>query len=616
MLADRQRRTGLALTSGGVALLIVAAALASVLIFRVADATDWVEHTYLVRGDVARLESALDGVEIAARDRVLTKAGDSQSAYAADRAAIDADVKALRELVADNPTQIDRLDQLRALTQARFRALDPLFQQVALTDPAPFDVGASGGLASIRALIDDFDGAERRLLVERQRTAIQLEKGLLAAIVFCLFSAATVSVAVTRTNWSYLTDLRAQADALKAESESRRKAEGLLLQVQKLETVGQLTAGIAHDFNNLLTIVLGNLDTARLRLQSGAAAERVAGAIETAAQGARRAATLTQRLLAFSRQQALAPRQLDLNKTVAAISEVLERSVGETVKLETVLAAGLWPAFADGHQVENAIVNLVVNARDAMPDGGRITLETANAHLDEAYAAQFGDVAAGQYVMMSVTDTGVGIASAILPKVFDPFFTTKAPGKGTGLGLAMIHGFVKQSRGHIRIYSELGQGTSVKIYLPRMTAALEPAAAPLVGADEGETPRAQTGEAVLLVEDDDGVREFAVAALEGLGYRVLPAREAAGALDLLRGAERIDLIFTDVVLPGGVNGRQLAEQARGLRPAAPVLYTTGYTRNAIVHGGRLDADVRLLGKPYTQDMLARAVRRLIDESRA
>ena len=614
MLADRQRRVGLGLTSGGVALLMVAAVLATVLLLRVADATDWLEHSYIVRAEIGRLSAQIDGVEISARDRLLTNSVASGAAYGGARLAIEGALGRLRNLVADNKAQLARIERLDALTAARLDELDRLFEAGGVTPSRLSGITAAGaiGFGAVHSLIDEIDRAEHVILLRRQRDTDRLEKGLLGAMLFCLLVAAFVTVSVFRTNGSYLEELRGQTEALRAESESRQKAEGLLLQAQKLETIGQLTAGIAHDFNNLLTIVIGNLDNARMRLDAAASRDRVARALEMASDGAQRAAVLTQRLLAFSRQQPLAPRPLDINKAVAGISEVLRRTVGETITIETVLAGGLWPAFADSHQVENAIVNLVVNARDAMPDGGEITIETANAHLDEAYVASFGDVAAGQYVVFSVTDTGTGIPRDILPKVFDPFFTTKEVGKGTGLGLAMIHGFAKQSNGHIRVYSEVGQGTTVKVYLPRLVQTAEPAAAPVAAADEGEAPRGRDGEVVLMVEDDEGVRDFALATLESLGYRVLAGRDASEGLALARQAERIDLMFTDVVLPGGVNGRQLSEQVAALWPALPVLFTTGYTRNAIVHGGRLDPGVRLLSKPYTRTLLARAVRNLIE----
>ena len=278
-----------------------------------------------------------------------------------------------------------------------------------------------------------------------------------------------------------------------------------------------------------------------------------------------------------------------------------------------MLGAGLWPTFADPHQLENALLNLALNAKDAMPNGGCLTIETANTYLDAAYVRRFGDVAAGQYVVMCVTDTGTGIPKEILDRVFEPFFTTKPAGEGSGLGLAMVHGFVKQSGGHMRIYSEEGQGTTVKIYLPRLTNAEEVAAAPAGKvADVSPIPRARKGETILVVEDNEGVRDYAKEVLEELGYRVVEAGDAAQALTVLNKMPRVDLLFTDVVLPGPDNGRVLATKAREKYPNLPVLYTTGYTRNAIVHQGRLDADVELLNKPYTQQDLARKVRDLLD----
>lgn len=402
---------------------------------------------------------------------------------------------------------------------------------------------------------------------------------------------------------------------LKTEIQRRNETENTLRQVQKIDSIGQLTGGIAHDFNNMLTIIMGNLDTVQRRLKSLDNSAVLSRPIEAALYGARNAAKLTHRLLAFSRQQALEPVSLDLNALLASLGELLQQTVGETIKVEAVSGAGLWSIFADVNQIENALVNLAINARDAMPDGGKLTIESANAFLDEAYVARFGDLKDGQYVMLSVSDTGTGIAPDVLEKVFDPFFSTKEPGKGTGLGLSMIHGFIKQSHGHVRIYSEPGQGTTVKMYLPRLA---DPSAKghPLGTAIDEEKPAipANPGETILLVEDDIGVREYATGVLEDLGYRILAASQGSEAIQIVTSADRIDLLFTDVVLGGGMTGKQLADQIGELRPLMPVLFTTGYTRNAIVHHGHLDAGVNLLNKPYTRRDLSQKIREILERT--
>ncbi len=401
---------------------------------------------------------------------------------------------------------------------------------------------------------------------------------------------------------------------LNAELRRREAAEATLRQVQKIETIGQLTGGIAHDFNNMLTVIMGNLDTVQRRLKTLDGAKVLLKPLDAAMQGSRNAAKLTHRLLAFARQQPLEPEVLSLNNLIVGMSELMSRTVGEQIKIETVLGAGLWTVFADGNQVENALANLIVNARDAMPDGGKLTIETENAYLDTAYADLFGDVKSGQYVLLSVTDAGTGIAKDKLERIFEPFFTTKGAGKGTGLGLAMVHGFVKQSGGHIRVYSEVGEGTSVKIYLPRLKVEKVLSAAPSGLAISAAThvPRAKKGEVILLVEDDQGVRDYAVSVLQDLGYRVVFAGDGDAGLTAFKNAERIDLLFTDVVLAGHLNGRQVADTILKLDPTVPVLFTTGYSRNAIFHQGRLDPNVNLLNKPYTQRELALKIRAVID----
>ena len=387
----------------------------------------------------------------------------------------------------------------------------------------------------------------------------------------------------------------------------REAAEQALRQAQKMEAIGQLTGGIAHDFNNMLAIIVGSLDLLSRRI--GATDPRARRYLDAATEGARRAATLTQRLLAFARQQPLNPKPIDVNQLVAGMSELVRRSIGSDIRLETVLAGGLWQTFADPNQLESALLNLAVNARDAMPDGGRLTIETQNAHLDARYAAAHIGVQVGQYVLVAVTDTGSGMTPEILEKVFDPFFTTKEVGKGTGLGLSQVYGFVKQSGGHVKIYSEQGQGTTVKIYLPRLLST-EVASSN----DEAEPHLLALGdynEIVLVVEDEPAVRQFSADALTELGYRVLEADSAQAALRLLDAHPDIALLFTDIVMPE-VNGRKLADEARRLRPNLKVLFTTGYTRNAIVHNGVLDPGVELISKPFTIDELAAKVREMLD----
>jgi signal transduction histidine kinase/CheY-like chemotaxis protein len=384
----------------------------------------------------------------------------------------------------------------------------------------------------------------------------------------------------------------------------RESAEETLRQAQKMDAIGKLTGGIAHDFNNMLAVVLGNLDLAKRRLAKGVT--NIDQYLNGAQEGGRRAAALTQRLLAFSRQQPLAPEAVDANKLVSGMSEMLRRTLGEAIRIETVLAGGLWRIYADPNELENALLNLAVNARDAMPEGGKLTIETGNAHLDDRYVAEHPEVSAGQYVMLAVTDTGVGMTGEVSEKAFDPFFTTKSSGVGTGLGLSQVYGFVKQSGGHVRIYSEVGEGTTIKVYLPRYFGAAEPAR-PAV--ERGALPTNDGSVSILVVEDEEGVRRYSTDALRDLGYRVLEADGAERALEIIDAEPDISILFTDIVMPD-INGRRLAEAALARRPTLKVLFTTGYTRNAIVHNGMLDPGVMLLSKPFTLEELARKVAEL------
>jgi signal transduction histidine kinase/CheY-like chemotaxis protein len=390
------------------------------------------------------------------------------------------------------------------------------------------------------------------------------------------------------------------------EISARSKAEEQLRQVQKMEAIGQLTGGIAHDFNNMLAVILGGLNLLQRKLKKGET--DVGRFVDSAIDGAKRASSLTQRLLAFSRQQPLAPVLLDTNRLVARLSELLGRTLGEQISVETVLAAGLWQVRADPAHLESALLNLCVNARDAMPKGGKLTIETANALIDEGYGKEYA-IDVGQYVLVAVTDTGTGMTREVISKAFDPFYTTKEVGKGTGLGLSQVYGFVRQSGGHIKLYSEVGVGTTVKIYLPRVYGELSSVADTTHG---HALHPGKCAEVILVVEDEDRVRALSVEALKELGYEVLEAARPGQALRILAENASIALLFTDVVMPE-MSGRELADKAREKHPDLKVLYTTGYTRNAIVHNGMLDPSTNLLTKPFSLDDLADKVRKILDE---
>jgi PAS domain S-box-containing protein len=385
----------------------------------------------------------------------------------------------------------------------------------------------------------------------------------------------------------------------------QKRAEAQLAQAQKMESVGQLTGGVAHDFNNVLTVIMGTIGILADAIRDKPQLVAIARMIDEAAE---RGADLTRNLMAFARKQPLQPRPVDVNEVVAEVERLLRPTLGENIDIETAMAPDAWPALADPSQLNTALLNLALNARDAMPAGGKLTLETANVSLDEHYAQTHAEVAAGPYVMIAVSDTGAGIPANLVDRVFEPFFTTKGVGQGTGLGLSMVYGFVKQSNGHIKLYSEEGHGTSIKIYLPRAERqADEPAeaATEAMGVVGGR-------ESVLLVEDDRLVRQYAIAQLTSLGYRVRAVEDAEAALALIDGGARFDLLLTDVILTGTMNGRQLADKVLRRQSSMKVLYTSGYSENAIIHHGRLDPGVLLLAKPYRRADLARMVRLAIE----
>ncbi|WP_245435917.1 CHASE3 domain-containing protein [Methylobacterium sp. V23] len=460
----------------------------------------------------------------------------------------------------------------------------------------------------VRTLFGEAQADNYSRLIQRQEqageAARQVQLAVAAAVILVVVLGAYVVIDAgqrhQRTLRAHAALQEANASLIEAAA-TRDMLEDRLRQSQKMEALGQLTGGLAHDFNNMLAIIIGNLSLLKRRLERGEhAVERYA---EQALKGADRAATLTHRLLAFARKQPLAPEAIACNRLIAAMSDLLRRSLGESIRIETVAAPDLWTTQADANQLENAILNLAVNARDAMPKGGRLIIETDNVHLDEAYAAQNPGVPAGQYVLVALTDSGSGMPPDVAAKAFDPFFTTKPVGQGTGLGLSQVYGFVRQSGGHVAIYSEPERGTTVRIYLPRHFGD----AAEMERVTPTMLPEGSAREVILVVEDEDGVRDLAVEALRDLRYTVIHAEGAKDALQMLDTHPEIALLFTDVVMPE-VNGRELAEAVHQRRPNLPVLFTTGYTRNAIVHNGLVDADVQLLAKPYTLEQLALKVR--------
>jgi signal transduction histidine kinase len=495
-------------------------------------------------------------------------------------------------------TAVVLLDGAPRLTPAALRASG--FPILAGLLRAEVAAQISAGLAA-----NQREATERAIRLTR---ALDTARGELAAqaaeLESALARAAQLNTELHELNATLEQRVAERTSRLEEEVRERRKAEAAFAQVQKMEALGQLTGGIAHDFNNLLTVILGGLEMVERALPEDARPQR---AIQNAMHAARRAAELTSRMLAFSRRQPLSPKPIDVNRLVEGMSGLLRRALGETIQLEIILGAGAWPVEVDPGQLESALLNLAVNGRDAMPHGGKLTIETGNTVFDEAYCASFPDVRAGRYAEVCVSDSGTGMSQEALQRAFEPFFTTKPPGKGTGLGLSQVFGFIKQSGGHIRIYSELGQGTTVKLYLPRYYGPdVTDDCAPRTAA-----PRSSGAGAILLVEDDPLVRANSADMLLELGYRVIEADDAEAALRCLAQGASVDLLFTDVVLPGGRSGRDLAEEAARRMPGIRVLYTTGYARNAIVHHGRLDPGVHLIVKPFSFEELAAKIHEVI-----
>jgi len=581
---------------------------------------EWVMHSMEVREAVGQARLGIFEAETAMRGYLITGREEFLIPFVKAKDLLPLQISNIRQLTADNPRQQENIDKLTPLVE---RLLPTLQQRIDIFKTS----GQAAALASItgitktladeaNAVIDAMIAEESRLLGDRQATN---ERNAFL-VQFLAIATLIVAVTVGALNGIESSRRRKEIEAghaallqsherLKAEVQQRESIELQLRQAQKMEAVGQLTGGIAHDFNNMLAVIIGALDIARKRMSEGD--HNVQRLIENAIDGAKRGATLTQRLLAFSRQQALEPKVLNVNRLLAGLSDMLRRSLSESVHIEIVQGAGLWHVFADHHQLENALLNLAVNARDAMPDGGRLTVETENTTLDARYAEDNG-IEAGNYVMISVTDTGAGMPAHVISRAFDPFFTTKAVGQGTGLGLSQVFGFVKQSGGHVKIYSEVNRGTTVKIYLKRHDVAAGSVELDQALSTQGQlATAAHTPATVLVVEDDDTVRMLTIASVEELGFTVHAAPGAKEALKILAADKNIALLLTDVVMPE-VTGSQLAAEARKMRPDLKVLFTTGYTRNAIVHNGTLDAGVHLISKPFTLEQLSQAIHRVMD----
>lgn len=570
-----------------------------------------VTHTLQVQNRIALVQSLVQDAETGQRGFIITGRTDFREPYDRAVARLSTELDALEHDTADNAIQQASMDRVRPLVEQRLARLRiGLALRAAGDTQGAMDAVTQGRgkilMDAIRGELSAMRAEEGRLLAMRraqaETTAGRLRIALILGFAVLVALTAYAVMALQRQ----IRALIATNAELETEAANREQAEAQVRQMQKMEAIGQLTGGIAHDFNNMLSIIIGSLDLAKRRLTSDP--DKAQRSIDNAIDGAERAAALTSRLLAFSRQQPLAPVASDPNRMVQGMSELLRRTIGEQVKLETVLSGGIWRVNADVSQLENAILNLCVNGRDAMPEGGRLTIETANAYLDEDYASAHQEVTPGQYVMFSVTDTGVGMPPEVIARAFDPFYTTKGVGRGTGLGLSQVFGFVKQSGGHVKIYSEIGQGTSVKIYLPRWMGELTAQAAAQSVAD---LPEGRPGEIVLVVEDDERVRRVSVESLRELGYTVIHASSGDEALKVLEQAPRIDLLFTDIVMPG-MTGRVLADTASERLVGLKVLYTTGYTRNAVVHNGVLDAGVAFLPKPFTIQQLAAKVRQALD----
>jgi signal transduction histidine kinase/ActR/RegA family two-component response regulator len=577
-------------------------------------------HTLNVENTLLRLDGAIRRAESEERGYLITR----DRAYLGQKdglSHVPAQVTELAELVSDNPEQVARVEKLEPLLRER---IDILQRKVELMTTGRFEEAAEivrnergkALMDQIDAIISEMISREEQLYSLRDERMAEASRSLQTAIsvmIVLLGCVGTFAVFMAHRQFHALrkssNSLRLAYNELIEESTKRSAVEAQLRQSQKLEALGQLAGGIAHDFNNMLGVIVASLNIMRRKLARHE--DGIDQLITSAMDGADRAAGLVRRLLAFSRIQPLNPTPLDANDLVSGMSTILHRTLGSRIELTNVLGEDLWPIKVDPNELESAIVNLAVNARDAMPEGGRLTIETGNAELDAAYCAENPDARPGEYIVICVSDTGQGMTPETLAKAFDPFFTTKPIGKGTGLGLSQVHGFVRQSGGHIKIYSELGHGAAVKLYLPRYVAENEECPPPAPAPKPDEFPRGKPEEVVLLVEDDDTARRVTAQGVRELGYTVIEAANGKEAIQIIRDHADITLLLTDVIMPG-MDGARLAREAVFRRHSLHVLFISGYSKHAIVRNGMLDPDVNLLTKPFTLLQLAKKIREALD----
>ena len=575
-------------------LLLVAVGALGWIIWEYRRTVDLVQHTNRVEKSILAVLSLDHNAELSSRSYIFTGDESHRQSNDATEKNIEVEMARLQRITVDNPGQQLALTRLKSNLENHLAALNrgiDLRQAGGIEAAISFVQGGSTFAAreKVGADIAEMVEAERKLHLSR---IVEVERVTVAGAIAA--SLALLLVIGSMATW--ILGTRREARALLVTIAERELNEAKIRQMLKMEAVGQLTGGLAHDLNNMLAVIISGLTLVQKRLKAGDT--NVMKFVDGAMDGATRAATLTNRLTAFSRQQPLSPKPIGVNRLVVGISEMVQRALGETIKTETVLNANVWSINADAGELENALLNLSVNARDAMPEGGNLTIETSNCQIDDTYAHQY-EMAAGDYVLIAVTDTGTGMTEEVAGKAFDPFFTTKDIGKGTGLGLSQVYGFVKQSGGHTNIYSEPGHGTTIKMYLPRLRDAGPEKK--IEAAKEETLPdmrKENSATIILVVEDDAQVREMTVASVRELGYTVIHADGAKSALEKLDAHPEVTMLFTDIVMPD-INGEQLATEVLRRQPDIKVLYTSGFARGAIVHGGELAAGTGFIAKPFT-----------------